>query len=104
MAAGPAGLYALRRDDLAVVAQLPLSGFVEDLSLVGDRLYLALSPMWEEETGQWAGHGVAVVDVSQPDALSQTGFLQTPGWPFGLDAADGRLFLADGERARMCGT
>lgn len=24
--------------------------------------------MWGEETGQWAGHDVAVVDFSQPDA------------------------------------
>ena len=97
VAAGPAGLYVLRRDTLAVTAHLPLTGFAEDLALAGDRLYLALSPMWEEETGTWAGQGVAVVNLAQPDAPAQTGLLTTPGWPFGLHVDAGRLYVADGE-------
>jgi hypothetical protein len=82
------GLYVAERDSLgkpgAVVAALPLDGYVMDMVRYGDRLFIACSKA-----------GLRVVDISNPTTPSITAPLDIVGNFKDIAVVENRLFLAD---------
>lgn len=83
----------------ALLAFYATPGEANDISLdeqgqQGHQIYVADAPLW---TGRdWQEGGLRILEMGEDGVLHEVAFVSTPGQALGVEAAAGRVYLADG--------
>ncbi|MCO6452869.1 MAG: hypothetical protein J5I90_18950 [Caldilineales bacterium] len=96
--AGAGGLHIVDVSDPAqpvIVGIHETGGYVEDVAVQGNLVYVASSPVWDGS--QWTGDSLQIVDTADPAAPKLLATYETPGWEFGVAAAQSSVYVADGD-------